>query len=117
MSEVEVEIHGRIMIVAINRPAARNAADRAVAEAIVEAVDRLDSRDDLSAAVLMGRGGAFCAGRDLEAFRRGELARVDGRGAGLRDRPAPDRYSDLCLGGRPGRRSRVCPEAQAKVGR
>ncbi|MEX0407303.1 crotonase/enoyl-CoA hydratase family protein [Aquibium sp. LZ166] len=87
MAEVEIEIAGRVMVVAINRTEARNAANRAVAVAIAEAVDALDERDDLSAGVITGRGGTFCAGMDLKAFLRGELARVEGRGfAGLTER-------------------------------
>jgi enoyl-CoA hydratase len=84
MAEVEVETAGGLMIVAINRPQARNAANRAVATTIAEAMDELDRRNDLRVAIITGRGGTFCAGMDLKAFLRGELARIDGRGfAGL----------------------------------
>lgn len=87
MAEVEIDIAGRVMIIAINRPEARNAANRAVSVAIAEAIDALDQRDELCVGVITGRGGSFCAGMDLKAFLRGELARVEGRGfAGLTER-------------------------------
>lgn len=77
-----------VLVVTIDRPQARNAVDAAVAQGIADAMDRLDSEDDLRVGVLTGAGGTFCAGMDLKAFVRGERPVVDGRGfAGITQQP------------------------------
>ena len=78
--EVLVERRGAVQVITINRPAARNALDRAVALGVAAAVDELDTDDELRAGVLTGAGGAFSAGMDLKAFVRGEVPVVEGRG-------------------------------------
>lgn len=88
MSELEVEERGRVLVLTMNRPQARNAVTLAMAEQIAGAMDTVDSRPDLSVAVITGAGGTFCAGMDLKGFARGERPIVDGRGfAGLVQRP------------------------------
>lgn len=90
MSEAEVltEVDGNVLIVTINRPAAKNAVNKAVAEGIAAAMHRLDSEADLRCAVLTGAGGTFCSGMDLKAFLRGEMPSVAGRGfGGLTEQP------------------------------
>jgi enoyl-CoA hydratase/carnithine racemase len=83
-SPVLTERRGRVLIVTINRPQARNAINKAVAEGIAAAMDTLDGDPDLTVGILTGAGGSFCAGMDLKAFVRGESPHVDGRGfAGL----------------------------------
>jgi enoyl-CoA hydratase len=88
--EVLVEQRGRILIITINRPKAKNAVNSAVANGLAAAVDRLDSEPGLSVGILTGAGGSFCAGMDLKAFARGELPIVEGRGMGFTERP-PDK--------------------------
>ena len=56
----------------LNRPAARNAVNLALATAIDEALTEFDERRDLTVAVLAANGPTFCAGMDLKAFLRGE---------------------------------------------
>lgn len=86
--ELVVERHGAVLVLTIDRPAARNAVSLAVAEGIAAAVDELDGDDDLRAGVLTGAGGTFCSGMDLKGFLRGELPVVPGRGfAGLVEAP------------------------------
>ncbi|CAJ1508864.1 crotonase/enoyl-CoA hydratase family protein [[Mycobacterium] holstebronense] len=88
MSEAVLrERRGRILIITINRPEARNAANKAVAEGLAAACDELDDTPELSVGVLTGAGGNFCAGMDLKAFAAGELAYVPGRGLGFTERP------------------------------
>jgi enoyl-CoA hydratase len=85
---VVVETEGRVMVITINRPEARNAIDGSVAAGIVAAIDDMESRDDVSVAVLTGAAGTFCAGMDLKAFMRGESPSIPGRGfAGLTESP------------------------------
>lgn len=78
--EVLVERRASVQVITINRPAARNALDRAVAQAVAAAVDELDASDDLRVGVLTGAGGTFSAGMDLKAFLRGESPAIEGRG-------------------------------------
>src|SRR4051794_8871057 len=86
---VLVDRDGRIQIITLNRPEARNAVNKALAEGIAAALDELDSDDDLSVGVLTGAGGGFSAGMDLKAFVRGESPYVGDRGfAGITQRAA-----------------------------
>jgi len=78
--EVLVERRGAVQVVVINRPAARNALNLAVATGIRDAVDELDADDSLRAGVLTGAGGTFSAGMDLKAFLAGERPAFPGRG-------------------------------------
>jgi enoyl-CoA hydratase len=85
---VVVETADRIMVITINRPQAKNAIDSSVAAGIAAAIDDLEARDDLTAAILTGADGTFCAGMDLKAFLRGESPSIPGRGfAGLTESP------------------------------
>jgi enoyl-CoA hydratase len=79
---VLTEFSEGVAVVTINRPEARNAVNRAVAEGIAAAMDEFEQRDDLSVAVLTGAGGTFSSGMDLKAFTRGEVPDVPGRGFG-----------------------------------
>ncbi len=81
-AEVITEAKGGVLIVTINRPEAKNAMNKAAAEAISAAMDRLEAEDDLRVAILTGAGGTFCSGMDLKGFLRGESPSVPGRGFG-----------------------------------
>ncbi|HEX4805620.1 MAG TPA: crotonase/enoyl-CoA hydratase family protein [Conexibacter sp.] len=77
-----------VLLVTLNRPEQRNAVDRAVAEGVAAALDRLDADDALRVGVLTGAGKGFCAGMDLKAFVAGEPVSVEGRGfAGIVRQP------------------------------
>ena len=80
--DVEVEQLGEILVIAINRPAQRNAVTREVSVAIAEALDRLDKDSDLRVGILTGRGVYFCAGMDLKAFVSGQRPELENRGFG-----------------------------------
>ena len=78
-----------VLIVTLNRPDARNAVNQAVAQGIADALDVLDSDDDLQVGVLTGAGKGFSAGMDLRAFVKGERPYVGDRGfAGITQRAA-----------------------------
>jgi enoyl-CoA hydratase len=86
--EVQVEFSGRVTIITINRPQARNAINHAVSAAVAQALDELDERDDLTVGIITGAGGTFSSGMDLKAFLAGENVTVPGRGlAGLTQHP------------------------------
>ncbi|MGI8660106.1 MAG: crotonase/enoyl-CoA hydratase family protein [Thermoleophilaceae bacterium] len=85
---VLTEVRGRVLVVTLNRPEARNAVNAALARGLAGAVERLDASDELSVGVLTGAGRGFCAGMDLRAFVAGESPWVDGRGfAGIVEAP------------------------------
>jgi len=85
---VLVRQEGTALVIAIDRPAARNAVTREVSIAIATALDRLDADPELRTGILTGNGGHFCAGMDLKAFAAGERPELEHRGfGGLTERP------------------------------
>jgi enoyl-CoA hydratase len=85
---VRAEYDAGVAVITINRPEARNAVNREVAEGIAAAVDEFEDRNDMVVAILTGAGQTFCAGMDLKAFTRGESPTVAERGfAGITERP------------------------------
>ncbi len=66
--EILTETHGRVRLITLNRPEARNAVNSALGQGLVAAIEELDSDDGLTAGVLTGAGGSFSAGMDLKAF-------------------------------------------------
>ena len=90
MSEAAVltEVVDGVLVVTINRPEAKNAANGEVARGIAAAMDELDGNDALRVGILTGAGGTFCAGMDLKGFLTGDLPIVEGRGfAGVAEAP------------------------------
>ncbi len=82
--EVLTSAEDGVLVVTLNRPQAKNAANKALAEGVAAAMDQLDSDDSLRVAILTGAGGTFCSGMDLKAFVSGETPHIPGRGfAGL----------------------------------
>lgn len=85
---VLTEVCGNVLIVTLNRPEAKNAANKALAEGVAAAMDRLDSDNDLRVGIITGAGGTFCSGMDLKGFLAGETPHVPGKGfAGLTEAP------------------------------
>lgn len=66
----------------LDRPAQRNAIDRAAADALFAAFSAFDADPSASVAVLWGAGGTFCAGADLKAIAAGAPNRVEADGPG-----------------------------------
>jgi len=77
---VLVDVADGIMTITINRPEAKNAINKAVAQGIADAMDQLDSDNGIRVAIITGAGGTFCAGMDLKAFVTGEMPFIPGRG-------------------------------------
>ena len=82
MSDAAVltEVSDGVMTITINRPNAKNAVNKDVAEGIAAALDALDADDSTHVVILTGAGGTFCSGMDLKAFVTGETPYVAGRG-------------------------------------
>ncbi len=89
MSEpVLVERRGAVLVMMLNRPAQRNAVNRAVSVAMAAALDTLDGDATLRVGIITGSGGSFCSGMDLKAFVDGERPELEGRGfAGVAEAP------------------------------
>ena len=66
------ERRGRVLIITMNRPEAKNAINGPLATGLWAAIEELNTDPDLTAAVLTGAGGAFCSGMDLKGFAKGE---------------------------------------------
>lgn len=74
------EVRGNVLVITLNRPQAKNAADAAMAKAVDAALNRLESDDSLYVGIITGAGGTFCSGMDLKGFVRGESPTVADRG-------------------------------------
>jgi crotonobetainyl-CoA hydratase len=65
--------HDAVLVLTINRPAAMNAVDVAVASRLGAALETAEHDPDIRSVVLTGAGErAFCAGADTKAMARGE---------------------------------------------
>ena len=81
-TSIEVERHGHVGLLWLNRPEKLNAFGPAMWDEIPEAVRALDADDGVRAIVVAGRGRAFTAGLDLEAFGPAIAAGTDLSGEG-----------------------------------
>ncbi|ADP83320.1 enoyl-CoA hydratase-related protein [Pseudofrankia inefficax] len=75
---VLIETRGRVAVITLNRPEARNAVNRDVAAALESAIDTLENDPDLWVGVLCANSSGqarpvFCAGADLKAIESGQL--------------------------------------------
>ena len=88
-SLVLTEVRGRVLLITINRPQAMNSINKATAEAMGDALDRLDDDKELAVGVITGTGKGFSAGMDLKGFASGEFPIAGDRGfAGIAQRSA-----------------------------
>ncbi len=71
-----------VIVLTMNRPEARNAMNKNMAEKISAAMDKMEADDNVRVAILTGNGGTFCSGMDLKGFLKGETPTVKGRGFG-----------------------------------
>jgi enoyl-CoA hydratase/carnithine racemase len=79
---VIVEKNGPVTTVILSRPEARNAVDRATAQALAGAFREFEADDSALVGVLYGDHGTFCAGADLKAIAEGHGNRVAPEGDG-----------------------------------
>ncbi|QFY76932.1 enoyl-CoA hydratase [Alcaligenes faecalis] len=90
MSElVTLERIGKVVLITLNRPEARNAINLETAQALAQALDEFDADPSIAVGVLTGANNTFCAGMDLKAFAKtGQRPYVGDRGfAGICERP------------------------------
>jgi enoyl-CoA hydratase/carnithine racemase len=75
------ELDQHVAIITLNRPSQRNAMNRELRGALMDALQRVRQNDDIRAAVLTGAGGTFSAGADLKEraeHGRGDADRIAG---------------------------------------
>jgi len=78
---VTYETRGRIALITLNRPEARNAINGDVAEAMESAIDQMEADDEVWIGVLQANTEGqskpvFCAGDDIKAINSGDAARL-----------------------------------------
>ncbi len=99
MSELLRERQGNIEILTINRPEARNAINLATATALSDALDEIETDDDVRVVVLTAAGDkAFSAGMDLKAFATGEFPITEKGFGGITKRDFPKPLIAACNG-------------------
>ncbi|MSO79093.1 MAG: crotonase/enoyl-CoA hydratase family protein [Acidimicrobiia bacterium] len=92
MSILERERRGRVEILRLNRPEARNAMSPELALAIEAALDDIEADRDVWIVVLTGTGPIFCAGADLKVVAAGrgiEISTERGGFGGMASRDFP----------------------------
>ncbi len=89
MSEiVQYETRGRIAVITLNRPEARNAINDDVASGMEAAIDQLEADADVWVAVLRANSEGqqrpvFCAGADLKAINSGQAGGLNTKRGGF----------------------------------
>jgi enoyl-CoA hydratase len=91
---VDYELQGRVALLTLNRPEARNAVNGDVAKGMEAAVDQLEENDDAWVGILTHEGPVFSAGADLKAISSGNAADLQTKRGGfagfvMRDRTKP----------------------------
>lgn len=96
---VEYEVRGKVAIITLNRPEARNAVNGDVASGLEAAIDKLEADSNVWIGVLTANTAGqerpvFCAGADLKAINSGQAAGLNTKRGGFggfvyRDRKKP----------------------------
>jgi len=88
MAYIETETRGHVLIITLNRPEARNAFNRDMAEEMSSIIDAYEDDKELRAAIIQANGPTFSAGQDLKAALNGDMAVTKDRGGfGIMSRP------------------------------
>jgi len=80
---VEYRQEGRVAVLTINRPEARNAVNGDVARTMEEGLDRLEEYEDIWVGIVAGAGPVFSAGADLKAIASGQAADLQTKRGGF----------------------------------
>src|SRR5215212_10266320 len=92
---VEYRQEGRVAVLTINRPEARNAVNGDVARSMEAGLDRLEADDDTWVGVVTGTGPVFSAGADLKAIASGQAADLQTKRGGFGGITARERTKPL----------------------
>jgi enoyl-CoA hydratase len=79
---VTYEVRGRVALITLDRPDARNAVNGDVAAGLEAAIDALEGDDDVWVGIIQANtegqnNPVFCAGADLKAINSGDAARLN----------------------------------------
>ena len=80
---LERERRGRIEILRLNRPEARNAMSPELSQAIEDALDEIEADAAVGAVILTGAGPVFCAGADLKVVASGKAQNIETKKGGF----------------------------------
>ncbi len=85
---VKYEVHGRIALITLNRPEARNAVNGDVAQGMEAAIDQMEADDNVWVGVITANtegqeSPVFCAGADLKAINSGNAAGLNTKKGGF----------------------------------
>src|SRR5579885_2317557 len=80
---VDYEVIGRVAVLTINRPEARNAVNADVAKGMEAGIDRLEEDDDVWVGIVTGVPPVFCAGADLKAIAAGQAGDLQTKRGGF----------------------------------
>ena len=96
---VEYEVRGKVAIITLNRPEARNAVNGDVASGLEAAIDKLEADSNVWVGILAANTAGqerpvFCAGADLKAINSGQASALNTKRGGFggfvyRDRKKP----------------------------
>ena len=96
---VEYEVRGKVAIITLNRPEARNAVNGDVASGLEAAIDKLEADSNVWVGILAANTAGqerpvFCAGADLKAINSGQAGALNTERGGFggfvyRDRKKP----------------------------
>jgi enoyl-CoA hydratase len=92
---VEYRQEGRVAVLTINRPEARNAVNGDVARSMEEGLDRLEEDEGTWIGVVAGAGPVFSAGADLKAIASGQAADLQTKRGGFGGITARERTKPL----------------------
>jgi enoyl-CoA hydratase len=73
---IEFEARGRLAVITLDRPEAKNAINGELARSMEAALDRLQADAELWVGIIAGKGSVFSAGADLKAVAAGEGANL-----------------------------------------
>lgn len=85
---VEYEVRGKVAVITLNRPEARNAVNGDVASGLEAAIDKLEADSNVWIGVLAANTAGqerpvFCAGADLKAINSGQAAGLNTKRGGF----------------------------------
>lgn len=83
MSILERERRGRVEILRLNRPEARNAMSPELSQAMEDALDEIEADRDVWSVIVTGTGPIFCAGADLKVIAAGGGAGIETKKGGF----------------------------------
>src|SRR2546423_10312104 len=68
--------HGRLLRLTLNRPDKRNALDRELCRALIQALEQAEADPSIGAILLDANGKSFCAGMDLDQAASDNLTEI-----------------------------------------